>query len=224
MIRILIADDQALVAAGFRAILDAQPDMQVVAEVADGRAAVDAARRLQPDVALLDVRMPVLDGLDATRRIVTARLLTRIVILTTFDLDEYVWQAVRAGASGFLLKDVRREQLLVGVRAAAAGETIVAPAVARRLVERFGRLPKPGADRPASFEALSDRELAVLRLLARGLSNAEIAAQLVVSPATVKTHVAAVLAKLELRDRIQAVIAAYESGLVIPGEGSTTGS
>lgn len=218
MIRILIADDQALVAAGFRAILDAQPDMEVVAEAADGREAVEAARRLQPDVALLDVRMPLLDGLEATRRIVDARLPTRVVILTTFDLDEYVWQAVRAGASGFLLKDVRREQLVVGVRAAAAGETIVAPSVARRLVERFGRLPKPGADRPPSFEALSDRELAVLRLVARGLSNAEIAAELFVSPATVKTHVAAILAKLDLRDRIQAVVAAYESGLVVPGE------
>jgi DNA-binding NarL/FixJ family response regulator len=218
VIRILIADDQALVAAGFRAILDAQPDMEVVAEAADGREAVEAARRLQPDVALLDVRMPVLDGLEATRRIVTARLATRVVILTTFDLDEYVWQAVQAGASGFLLKDVRREQLVVGVRAAAAGETIVAPSVTRRLVERFGRLPKPGTDRPAAFEALSERELAVLRLVARGLSNAEIAAELFVSPATVKTHVAAILAKLDLRDRIQAVVAAYESGLLVPGD------
>lgn len=217
MISILIADDQALVASGFRAILDAQPDMEVVAEVPDGRQAVDAARRLQPDIALLDVRMPVLDGLEATRRIVSAHLQTRIVILTTFDLDEYVWQAVRAGASGFLLKDVRREQLVVGIRAAAAGETIVAPAVARRLVEQFGRLPEPGNERPAAFASLSERELDVLRLVARGLSNAEIAGELFVSPATVKTHVAAVLAKLDLRDRIQAVIAAYESGLVIPG-------
>jgi DNA-binding NarL/FixJ family response regulator len=217
MISILIADDQALVASGFRAILDAQPDMEVVAEVADGRQAVDAARRLQPDVALLDVRMPVLNGLEATRRIVAAQLRTRVVILTTFDLDEYVWQAVRAGASGFLLKDVRREQLVVGIRAAAAGETIVAPAVARRLVEQFGRLPEPGTERPTAFAALSDRELDVLRLVARGLSNAEIAAELFVSPATVKTHVAAVLAKLDLRDRIQAVIAAYEAGLVVPG-------
>jgi DNA-binding NarL/FixJ family response regulator len=218
MISILIADDQALVASGFRAILDAQPDMQVVGEAADGRQAVDLARRLHPDVALLDVRMPVLDGLEATRRIVGAQLRTRVVILTTFDLDQYVWQAVRAGASGFLLKDVRREQLVVGVRAAAAGETIVAPAIARRLVEQFGRLPEPGSARPAAFEALSDRELDVLRLVARGLSNAEIAAELFVSPATVKTHVAALLAKLDLRDRIQAVIAAYESGLVVPGE------
>lgn len=217
MISILIADDQALVAAGFRAILDAQPDMEVVAEVADGRQAVDAARRLQPDIALLDVRMPVVDGLEATRRIVSAHLRTRVVILTTFDLDEYVWQAVRAGASGFLLKDVRREQLVVGIRAAAVGETIVAPAVARRLVEQFGRLPEPGAERPAAFASLSERELDVLRLVARGLSNAEIAAELFVSPATVKTHIAAVLAKLDLRDRIQAVIAAYESGLVVPG-------
>jgi DNA-binding NarL/FixJ family response regulator len=218
VISILIADDQALVASGFRAILDAQPDMTVVAEAADGRQAVDFARRLQPDVALLDIRMPVLDGLEATRRIAGAQLRTRVVILTTFDLDEYVWQAVRAGASGFLLKDVRREQLVVGVRAAAAGETIVAPAIARRLVEQFGRLPEPGSARPAAFETLSDRELDVLRLVARGLSNAEIAAQLFVSPATVKTHVAAVLAKLDLRDRIQAVIAAYESGLVVPGK------
>lgn len=218
MISILIADDQALVASGFRAILDAQPDMEVVAEAADGRQALEVARRLQPDVALLDVRMPVLDGIEATRRIVAAHLRTRVLILTTFDLDEYVWQAVRAGASGFLLKDVRREQLLLGIRAAAAGETIVAPSVARRLVEQFSRLPEPGSDRPPAFASLSDRELDVLRLLARGLSNAEIAAELYLSPATVKTHVAAILAKLGLRDRIQAVIAAYESGLIIPGE------
>jgi DNA-binding NarL/FixJ family response regulator len=218
LISILIADDQALVASGFRAILDAQPDMEVVAEVADGWQAVEAARRLQPDVALLDVRMPVVDGLQATRRIVAAQLRTRVVILTTFDLDEYVWQAVRAGASGFLLKDVRREQLIVGIRAAAAGETIVAPAIARRLVEQFGRLPEPGTKTPAVFDSLSEREFDVLRLLARGLSNAEIAAQLFLSPATVKTHVAALLAKLDLRDRIQAVIAAYESGLIVPGE------
>lgn len=221
MITILIADDQALVASGFRAILDAQSDMEVVAEVADGRQAVEWARRLQPDVALLDVRMPVLDGLEATRRMVAAQLRTRVVILTTFDLDEYVWHAVRAGASGFLLKDVRREQLVVGVRAAAAGETIVAPSVARRLVERFGRLPEPGAERPAELQVLSERELDVLRLVARGLSNAEIAAQLFVSPATVKTHVAAILAKLDLRDRIQAVITAYETGLVVAGEESS---
>jgi DNA-binding NarL/FixJ family response regulator len=220
VISILIADDQALVSSGLRAILDAQADMEVVAEVADGRGAVEAARRLQPDVALLDVRMPVIDGLEATRRIVQAQLRTRVVILTTFDLDEYVWQAVRAGASGFLLKDVRREQLVVGIRAAAAGETVVAPSVARRLVEQFGRMPEPGAARPAAFDSLSERELDVLRLLARGLSNAEIAAELYLSPATVKTHVAAVLAKLDLRDRIQAVIAAYESGLVLPGEGA----
>jgi DNA-binding NarL/FixJ family response regulator len=142
VISILIADDQALVASGFRAILDAQPDMEVVAEAADGRQAVDVARRLQPDVALLDVRMPVLDGLEATGRIVGAQLRTRVVILTTFDLDEYVWQAVRAGASGFLLKDLRREQLVVGVRAAAAGETIVAPAIARRLVEQFSAVSR----------------------------------------------------------------------------------
>ncbi len=217
MISILIADDQALVSSGFRAILDAQPDMEVVAEVADGHQAVEAARRLQPDIALLDVRMPILDGLEATRRIAGAQLRTRVVILTTFDLDEYVWKAVRAGASGFLLKDVRREQLIVGIRAAAAGETIVAPAVARRLVELFGRLPEPGTNVPAAFDSLSERELEVLRLLARGLSNAEIAAQLFLSPATVKTHVASLLGKLDLRDRIQAVIVAYESGLVVPG-------
>ena len=217
MISILIADDQALVSSGFRAILDAEPDMEVIAEVADGHQAVEAARRLQPDVALLDVRMPILDGLEATRRIVAAHLRTRVVILTTFDLDEYLWKAIRAGASGFLLKDVRREQLIVGVRAAAAGETIIAPAVAQRLVELFGRLPEPGTKNPAAFDSLSDRELDVLRLVARGLSNAEIAAQLFVSPATVKTHVASLLAKLDLRDRIQAVIAAYETGLIVPG-------
>jgi DNA-binding NarL/FixJ family response regulator len=217
VIRVLVADDQALVSAGFRAILEAHEDVEVVAEAADGAAAVDEAHRRRPDVALLDVRMPKVDGIEATRRIVAAGLPTRVLILTTFDLDEYVYGALKAGASGFLLKDVPREQLVAGVRAVAAGDALLAPAVTRRIVERFVRLPAPGAARNARLSELSERELEVLRLVARGLSNAEIAAELVVSPTTVKTHVASILGKLRLRDRVQAVVLAYETGLVEPG-------
>ena len=218
MIRILIADDQALVSAGFRAILEAHTDMEVVAEAGDGAQAVELARRHTPDVALMDVRMPGMDGIEATRRIVRAGLATRVLILTTFDLDEYVYAALQAGAAGFLLKDVPRDQLVVGVRTVAADEALLAPAVTRRLIERFVRLPPPGSERPAALAAVSDRELEVLRLLARGLSNAEIARELIVSPTTVKTHVASILRKLDLRDRVQAVVLAYESGLVQPGQ------
>jgi DNA-binding NarL/FixJ family response regulator len=217
VIRVLIADDQALVSAGFRAILEAQPDIEVVAEAADGRDAIERARLHRPEVALLDVRMPNVDGIEATRQIVAARLPTRVLILTTFDLDEYVYAALKAGASGFLLKDVPRDQLVAGVRAVAAGDALLAPAVTRRIVERFARLPPPGGGRPQVLEPLSDRELEVLRLVARGLTNAEIAEHLYVSATTVKTHVASILGKLDLRDRVQAVVLAYESGLVEPG-------
>ena len=217
MISVLVADDQALVSAGFRAILDDQPDIDVIAEAADGTDAVEIARTARPDVALLDVRMPRMDGIEATRRIVAAGLRTRVLILTTFDLDEYVYAALKAGASGFLLKDVPREQLIAGVRAVSAGDALLAPAVTRRMVERFARLPVPGAARQERLAPLSEREVEVLRLIARGLTNAEIAAELVVSPTTVKTHVASILGKLGLRDRVQAVVLAYETGLVEPG-------
>ena len=220
MIRVLVADDQALVSAGFAAILDAQDDIEVVAEAADGLEAVERAQRLRPDVALLDVRMPRLDGIEAARRIVASDLPTRVLILTTFDLDEYLYGALKAGASGFLLKDVPLPQLIAGVRAVAAGEALLAPTATRRLIERFARLPMPGeaAERLAE---LSAREREVLELVARGLTNAEIAAALHLSPATVKSHVANLLFKLHLRDRVQAVVLAYECGLVQPSGSST---
>lgn len=217
MISVLIADDQALVSAGFRAILEAQDDIEVVAEAADGAEAVELVRVKRPDVALLDVRMPKLDGIQATRRIVADGVPTRVLILTTFDLDEYVYGALNGGASGFLLKDVPRDQLVAGVRAVAGGDALLAPAVTRRMIERFARLPQPGTARRQRLAELSEREVEVLRLVARGLTNAEIAAELVVSPTTVKTHVASILGKLDLRDRVQAVVLAYETGLVEPG-------
>ena len=217
MIRVLVADDQALVSAGFRAILEAEDDIEVVAEAADGREAVERVRDVKPDVALLDIRMPVLDGIEATRQIIQSGAPTRVLILTTFDLDEYLYAALRNGASGFLLKDVPRDPLIAGVRAAAAGDALLAPTVTRRLIERFAGLPRPGAARTTELAELSDREVDVLRLLARGLTNAEIASELVVSPATVKSHVASILGKLRLRDRVQAVVLAYECGLVEPG-------
>jgi DNA-binding NarL/FixJ family response regulator len=217
-IHVVIADDQALVRAGFRMILEAQPDIRVAGEAADGAAAVDAVRLLRPDVVLMDIRMPGVDGLEATRRILAAGSTARILILTTFDLDEYVYTALRLGASGFLLKDVSPEHLVVAVRLIAAGDQLLAPSVTRRLVERFARTPVvPTAAQPA-LERLTPRELEVLQLVARGLSNQEIAETLVLGEATVKTHVAHVLAKLELRDRVQAVVLAYESGLVTAGE------
>ena len=216
---VLIADDQALVRAGFRMILEAEEDMEVVGEAADGREAVAEARRLRPDVVLMDVRMPDVDGIDATRRLLgDGGSDTKIVMLTTFDMDEYVYDALRAGASGFLLKDVPPEQLVAGIRAVASGDALLAPSVTRRVIEEFVRRP-PDSVRtaPPELAELTARELEVLKLLARGLANAEIAKELFVSETTVKTHVAHVLMKLKLRDRVQAVVFAYESGLVLPG-------
>jgi DNA-binding NarL/FixJ family response regulator len=216
---VLIADDQALVRAGFRMILEAEEDMEVVGEAADGREAVAQTRRLRPDVVLMDVRMPEVDGIDATRRLLgDGGSDTKIVMLTTFDMDEYVYDALRAGASGFLLKDVPPEQLVAGIRAVASGDALLAPSVTRRVIEEFVRRP-PDSVRtaPPELAELTARELEVLKLLARGLANAEIAKELFVSETTVKTHVAHVLMKLKLRDRVQAVVFAYESGLVLPG-------
>jgi DNA-binding NarL/FixJ family response regulator len=218
MIRVLIADDQVLVRTGFRMILKAEPGIEVVGEAGDGREAVALARETEPHVVLMDVRMPELDGIAATRQILDgSETAPRILVLTTFDLDEYVYEALRAGASGFLLKDAPEDQLLAGIRIVADGGSLFAPAVTQRLIERFSQ--REPARPPAALEELTPRELEVLRLLARGLSNAEIAAQFVVSEHTVKTHVAHVLQKLDLRDRVQAVVVAYESGLVRPGEG-----
>jgi DNA-binding NarL/FixJ family response regulator len=218
-IRILIADDQSLVRTGFRMILDAEPDLDVVGEAVDGREAVDKARAAKPDVILMDIRMPDLDGIEATRRIVAdgGENAPKILMLTTFDLNEYVYEALRAGASGFLLKDVPAEQLADGVRVVAAGEALLAPSVTRRLLSEFAQVRPRDAAPPPAFEDLTPRELEVFRLIARGLSNAEVAQELIVSETTVKTHVARVLMKLSLRDRIQAVVLAYESGIIQPG-------
>ena len=217
-VRVLIADDQELVRTGFRMILKAEPDIDVVGEAADGAEAVELARRLRADVVLMDIRMPVVDGLEATRRLLAASGDTRVLILTTFDLNEYVYEALRAGASGFLLKDAPAAQLVTAVRVVASGEALLAPSITRRLIAEFARRP-PLNDKPERMQELTARELEVLRLVARGLSNAEIANELFVSDATVKTHVARILMKLDLRDRVQAVVAAYESGLVQPGAG-----
>ena len=217
-VRVLIADDQALVRAGFRRLIDSEPGIEVVAESGDGLEAIDAACRTRTDVVLMDIRMPRLDGLEATRRLLARRPGTRVLILTTFDLDEYVFDALRAGASGFLLKDSPPEQLIAAIHVVAGGEALLAPSITRRLIEEFARRPA-ARDRPAALDELTARELEVLRLLARGLSNAEIAAELILGEATVKTHVANVLMKLGLRDRVQAVVLAYESGLVQPGGG-----
>jgi len=217
---VLIVDDQALVRAGFRMILEAEEDVEVVGEAADGLEAVAEARRLKPDVVLMDVRMPDVDGIEATRRLLADdESGAKIVMLTTFDMDEYVYDALRAGASGFLLKDVPPEQLVAGIRAVANGDALLAPAVTRRVIEEFVRRPPSSTQTlPAALGELTARELEVLKLIARGHSNAEIATGLFVSETTVKTHVAHVLRKLELRDRVQAVVLAYESGLVEPGE------
>ncbi len=219
MIRVLVVDDQGLVRAGFRMILEAQPDVEVVGEAVDGLEAVEAARRLRPDVVLMDIRMPRLDGLEATRRLAGpgASNPVKVLILTTFDLDEYVYEALRAGASGFLLKDVRREDLVAAVRVVGAGEALLAPSITKRLIGEFARRPRPVYAAPAALEALTAREREVLGLMCRGHSNAEIASELVISEQTVKTHVGNVLAKLGLRDRIHAVILAYEVGLIQPG-------
>ena len=216
MIKVLIADDQALVRGGFRMILDAQSDIEVVAEAGDGREALAVCDRHRPDVVLMDVRMPDLAGIEATRlRLSRPAQTPRILILTTFDLDEYVYDAMRAGASGFMLKDVDPAELVRAVRVVHAGESLLAPGITRRLIEEFTSRPRLGAE-PEGLESLTERELDVLRLIARGLSNAEIGEQLFVSPATAKTHVARILSKLELRDRVQAVVLAYETGLVQP--------
>lgn len=214
MSRVVVADDQPVICAGFAALLSAQPDLEVVGTAGDGRELVDLARRTTPDVALVDVRMPKLDGIEATRML-TAELSTRVLILTTFDLDAHVFDAIRAGASGFLLKDVTAERLVEGVRLVAEGAMLLGPAVSRRLVADFARRGAVPAE--ADLSALSPRERDVLRGLAKGRSNAEIAADLVVAVETVKSHVAEVLRKLGLRDRIQAVVWAYEHGLVQPG-------
>jgi DNA-binding NarL/FixJ family response regulator len=218
VIRVLLVDDQELVRGGFRMILDAHEDIAVVGEADDGAAAVDEALRLHPDIVLMDVRMPGVDGIEATRRLLAAGSRSRVLMLTTFDLDEYVYEAIRAGASGFTLKDVSPRQLVEAVRTVAAGDALLAPAITRRLLERFIQRPPPGSSgAPAGLEGLTPREIDVLRLVARGLSNAEIARELIIGEATVKTHVERILAKLEVRDRTQAVVAAYETGLVEPG-------
>ena len=227
-IRVLVVDDQELVRAGFCVILDTADGITVAGEAADGAAAVAQAAALGPDVVLMDVRMPGMDGLEATRLITAATAPVhgppKVVMLTTFDLDDYVYEALRAGASGFLLKDSPRADLIAAVRAAAAGDALLAPSVTRRLIEAFARRPAQTSPAPSRLTALTGRERDVLLLLARGRSNAEIAAALFVSEATVKTHVGNLLAKLGLRDRVQAVILAYETGLVIPGEPTAAGT
>jgi DNA-binding NarL/FixJ family response regulator len=215
--RVVVADDQALVRTGFRMIL-ASDGIEVVAEAATGTEAIDAVRRTRPDVVLMDIRMPELDGLAATRRILAGTAeAPRVIMLTTFDLDHYVYAALASGASGFLLKDVTPEQLIAAVRTVRAGDALLAPAITRRLVERFARRSAEPAPLHRDLSTLTPRELEVLRLVARGHSNAELAAELHLAEATVKTHVARILAKLGLRDRVQAVVAAYETGLVSPG-------
>ncbi|MFJ8042444.1 response regulator [Kitasatospora sp. NPDC096147] len=214
-LRVVLADDQALVRTGFRMILAAD-GIEVVAEAADGAEAVSAVRRTRPDVVLMDIRMPGTDGIEATRRIAEQPSGPKVVILTTYDLDHYVYAALTAGASGFLLKDVTPEHLVAAVRLVRSGDALLAPAITRRLVERFARPERPAPVPPRSLDGLTPRELEVLRLLATGLSNAELADLLVLSPTTVKTHVGRILTKLGLRDRVQAVVLAYESGLVAP--------
>ncbi|HZQ81392.1 MAG TPA: response regulator transcription factor [Gaiellaceae bacterium] len=221
MIRVVLADDQDLVREGLRMLLDVEADIEVVGEARNGKEALAEIRRVDPDVVLMDVRMPELDGIEATERIASTGSRARVLVLTTFDLDEYVYRALRAGASGFLLKDATRDQLVGAVRTVARGEALLAPAVTRRLIEDFCRRPEPGSVPTATAE-LSEREHEVLQLLARGLSNAEIAKTLVLGETTVKSHVARVLAKLGLRDRVQTVVFAYESGLVRPGEIGTS--
>jgi DNA-binding NarL/FixJ family response regulator len=217
-VKVLIADDQPLVRVGFRKIVDDQPDMEVVAEAADGEEAVRAAGLLEPDVVVMDIRMPRMNGLVATRRIVEANPRVRVLVLTTFDLDEYVYEALHAGASGFLLKDATLEEFVGAVRLVAAGDGLLAPRVTRRVIEQFVRRPLPTPTVGPPFTDLTSREAEILRMLVRGLSNGEIAADLFISEATVKTHVSAVLLKLGVRDRVQAVILAYESGWIRPGE------
>jgi DNA-binding NarL/FixJ family response regulator len=218
-IRVLIADDEAIVRDGLRAIIELEPDLEVVAEAANGGDAVELARKHAPDVALVDIRMPNVDGLEATRRLIALSSAPRVLVLTTFDRNEYVYEAMKAGASGFLLKDVRRGQLTEAIRRAVQGDTLVAPAITRRLIEEFCRRPSSHTALRKELVDLTPREVEVLTLVGRGLSNGEIAETLVVAETTVKTHVAHVLGKLDLRDRAQAVVVAYETGLVEPGAG-----
>ena len=214
-IRVLVADDQSMVRAGFRMLLGGEPDIDVVAEASNGLEAVDKAARFAPTVVLMDIRMPELDGLEATRRILAADESARVLILTTFDLDEYVYEALRAGASGFVLKDDPPEQLLEAIHVVARGEALLSPAVTQRVIKRFTRLPHSAP--PKRLDELTERELDVFRLIARGLSNAEIGSELFISETTVKTHITHLLQKLELRDRVQAVVLAYEAGLFEAG-------
>jgi DNA-binding NarL/FixJ family response regulator len=220
VIRVLLADDQALVRQGFRLIVDLEDDMEVVGEATNGREALRLARELQPDIVVMDIRMPELDGIEATRQLKASDNRTGVLILTTFDLNEYVYDALRAGAGGFLLKDVPSDQLVSGIRTVATGDSLLAPALTRRLIEHFIQRPPPGATPPRGLDTLTDREREVLALVARGQSNAEIATTLFLGEATIKTHVGRILQKLDLRDRVQAVVFAYESGLIQPGEQS----
>jgi len=220
MIRVLIADDQALVRTGFRVIVNAEPDLEVVGETADGRETIEAVQTQRPDVVLMDIRMPNLDGIETTRRLAAAAHPPRVLILTTFDLDQYVYDALRAGASGFLLKDASADELLQAVRVIAAGDALLSPSITRRLIADYAHRPPP-SERPAALEELTRRELEVLRLIASGLSNDGIARKLVLGNATIKTHVARIFAKLDLHDRAQAVVLAYETGLVTPGRNDT---
>jgi DNA-binding NarL/FixJ family response regulator len=217
VIKILIADDHEVMRSGLRGMLDAQEDMQVVGEASDGAEAVDKVLRLHPDIVVMDIRMPRLDGIEATRRLQSQGAAAKVLVLTTFDLDEYVFEALRAGAGGFMLKDAPPRQLAEAVRTVAEGEALLAPAVTRRLVERFVSRPPAEKVREDRFSELTAREMEVLRLVTRGMSNAEIGAELHLSEGTVKTHVTRVLSKLGVRDRVQAVVLAYESGLVEPG-------
>jgi DNA-binding NarL/FixJ family response regulator len=223
-IRVLVADDQSMVRAGFRMLLSGEPDIEVVAEASNGLEAVDKAARFRPTVVLMDIRMPELDGLEATRRILAAESPPRILILTTFDLDEYVYEALRAGASGFVLKDDPPEQLLAAIRIVAGGDALLSPAITKRVIEHFARRPRPAP--PRGVEELTEREREVFRLIARGLSNAEIGRELYIGETTVKTHVTHILQKLDLRDRVQAIVLAHETGLFetdsqAPGGGAT---
>jgi DNA-binding NarL/FixJ family response regulator len=213
-IRVLVADDQSMVRAGFRMLLAGEQDIEVVAEASNGLEAVDKAARFQPAVVLMDIRMPELDGLEATRRILAADDAARILILTTFDLDEYIYEALKAGASGFVLKDDPPEQLIAAVRTVAAGDALLSPAITKRVIREFTRIPRPAP--PKELDDLTERELEVLRLIARGLSNAEIAQEIYISETTVKTHVTHILQKLDLRDRVQAVVLAYQAGFFEP--------
>jgi DNA-binding NarL/FixJ family response regulator len=210
-IRVIVADDQSMVRAGFRMLLSGEPDIEVVAEASNGLEAAEMAERFHPSVVLMDVRMPLLDGLEATRRILAADNAARVLVLTTFDLDEYVYEALRAGASGFVLKDDPPEQLLAAIRIVAGGEALLSPAITKRVIEKFTRIPHPKP--PKELSELTEREVDVLRLIARGLSNAEIGQTLYITDATVKTHITHILQKLGLRDRVQAVVLAHETGL-----------